>query len=700
MPTDTNVNTLIINKLTKAQYETATKSSTELYMVTDEDILPSQTGNNGKFLTTDGTNTSWADIPDSAIPDNVTIDLNDSDEMQTIGIIDQKTSNVNKIWTGTKAEYDAILVKDPNTTYRTTDEDESVIYENNYHIGQIFKSLLPLDTYGLHLLDGTLLDNNGVYSDFVSYIAGLYTADPTAAYFTDETSWQNSVTTYGVCGKFVYDSTNNTVRLPKVTGFIEGTIDSTALGDLVEAGLPNITGNPAGFLTSATGTPTGAFTGNTTFGNGNPTSGSASRSANFDASKSNSIYGNSTTVQPQSIKAYVYIVVANSYQTPVGMSLGKLATTSLDNLNITGKNVANWSSNVSNCITKIPQDIKLEINSSGKAVLKAGSKVIRPNGFETDGTTPKYDEIILDADLTFAFGSTQTGQYMLCIDSATGPGWAAASAAASGTSTSSTTSFYYRTNDNKIYYQNNSSGSAWSFPIALVTLASGVGSIDQVFNGFGFIGSIVYALPGIKGQAPNGRNTDGSLNNNEISISNVITDQAGSYNAYLIVSNNAIYFYGDTVTTYRYDENRLYDDYASVYVPTDRFVAGRMIQNSGVVSSIITKQTFRSLDCNDSDLISHWAMPSAKYIDLTLAASGTTYTAPADGYVAFSKLTTAALQNITIDCNNIRAFTWGSHADINIFSWLPVKKGDIFTVIYTAAGATSYFRFIYAEGAK
>lgn len=35
MPTDTNVNTLIINKLTKAQYDSATKSNTELYIVTD-----------------------------------------------------------------------------------------------------------------------------------------------------------------------------------------------------------------------------------------------------------------------------------------------------------------------------------------------------------------------------------------------------------------------------------------------------------------------------------------------------------------------------------------------------------------------------------------------------------------------------------------------------------------------------------------
>ena len=35
MPTDTNVATLILNKLTKAQYDSATKSATELYLTPD-----------------------------------------------------------------------------------------------------------------------------------------------------------------------------------------------------------------------------------------------------------------------------------------------------------------------------------------------------------------------------------------------------------------------------------------------------------------------------------------------------------------------------------------------------------------------------------------------------------------------------------------------------------------------------------------
>ena len=90
MSTSTKVNKLKINKLLKEQYNSITPSDTELYFVLDEEDtlpsqagqagkylttngskaswkdvggLPSQEGNEGKFLTTDGTDTSWANIP-------------------------------------------------------------------------------------------------------------------------------------------------------------------------------------------------------------------------------------------------------------------------------------------------------------------------------------------------------------------------------------------------------------------------------------------------------------------------------------------------------------------------------------------------------------------------------------------------------------------------------------------------------------
>ena len=75
----TNLSELVINKLTKTQYDNiTTPSSSQLYMITDDtiyatqsyvdtaisniDALPSQSGNSGKFLTTNGSTASWANV--------------------------------------------------------------------------------------------------------------------------------------------------------------------------------------------------------------------------------------------------------------------------------------------------------------------------------------------------------------------------------------------------------------------------------------------------------------------------------------------------------------------------------------------------------------------------------------------------------------------------------------------------------------
>lgn len=198
-----------------------------------------------------------------------------------------------------------------------------LVVQGARNIGQIIQSTIPIVDAGLHLLDGALIQGGGIYNDFISYIANLY--DINANYFCSEADWQSSVTTYGVCGKFVYNNTNNTVRLPKITGFTEGTTDVTALGDLVEAGLPNITGN---------------FHVNTDWGN-NSTSGCVYGSPDgqrhgeglnsgtrfyVDASRSSSIYGNSSTVQPQSIKVLYYIVIATSAKTDIQADIDEIAT--------------------------------------------------------------------------------------------------------------------------------------------------------------------------------------------------------------------------------------------------------------------------------------------------------------------------------------------------------------------------------------
>ena len=199
------------------------------------------------------------------------------------------------------------------------------------NIGEIVQSTIPLTDAGLHLLDGALISGSGSYADFVDYIADIY--DASSNYFCTESDWQTSVTNYGVCGKFVYDSVNNTVRLPKITGFVEGASGVATLGDLTEAGLPNITGSlQLGDLSNAMAVSRNAVG---ALGQGNnitskyTTGGSTSTDKfgfDIDASRSSSIYGNSNTVQPQSVKVLYYIVIATSTKTAIAVDIDEIAT--------------------------------------------------------------------------------------------------------------------------------------------------------------------------------------------------------------------------------------------------------------------------------------------------------------------------------------------------------------------------------------
>lgn len=199
------------------------------------------------------------------------------------------------------------------------------------NVGELVYSSLPLTDAGLHLLDGSLILGGGIYQGFVDYIADLYTENPSANYFTTEALWQQSVTDYGVCGKFVYDSVNNTVRLPKVTGIIEGTTDISALGDLVEESLPNITSsgkiyseedkrNPVtGAIVTTTGTDNILFSTQTN-------NHFKTVAFTLDASRSSSTYQDNAPVQPQTIKCFVYIVIANSSKTEIQVDIDEVAT--------------------------------------------------------------------------------------------------------------------------------------------------------------------------------------------------------------------------------------------------------------------------------------------------------------------------------------------------------------------------------------
>ena len=108
-----------------------------------------------------------------------------------------------------------------------------------------------------------------------------------------------------------------------------------------------------------------------------------------------------------------------------------------------------------------------------------------------------------------------------------------------------------------------------------------------------------------------------------------------------------------------------------------------------------------NISSTGNEYIANCAMPSDRYVNLTLGSSGASYTAPADGYVVFDKASSGANQYIrmtTSDGLRVLNNSTGSGQYLAVF--LPVKKNQQFYVFYTAGGTTNSFRFVYAQGAQ
>jgi hypothetical protein len=168
------------------------------------------------------------------------------------------------------------------------------------NVGELVFSSVPIDDKNLHLADGSLLDGKGTYRVFVDFIGKMATKYPNL--FTDEATWQATVSKYGTCGKYVWNAENKTLRLPRLKGIVEATIDQNSIGNITEAGLPNITGT-AHFSQeqeawNAKDWYNGAFFLKQRKGNGVDGTRGAFDLVGFDASRSSQIYGKSNTVQP------------------------------------------------------------------------------------------------------------------------------------------------------------------------------------------------------------------------------------------------------------------------------------------------------------------------------------------------------------------------------------------------------------------
>lgn len=110
-------------------------------------------------------------------------------------------------------------------------------------------------------------------------------------------------------------------------------------------------------------------------------------------------------------------------------------------------------------------------------------------------------------------------------------------------------------------------------------------------------------------------------------------------------------------------------------------------------------KSLSNLTAEGKSLASSLGMPSNRYIDLTLGASGSNYTAPANGWLLLYKTNGKTGAYIAFNAGDIYLEDLkGASSNASLTLLMPVKKGQTVNVRYTATGATKAFCFIYAEG--
>lgn len=244
---------------------------------------------------------------------------------------------------------------------------------------------------------------------------------------------------------------------------------------------------------------------------------------------------------------------------------------------------------LTNCLLNVPQDIKLEL-SNGTLTLKAGSKVYVPNG------VGRFDEVIIPSDISRTIVWHSPG-FITC-ESNNYIDWAHIDYCFSGDAAPDSPvngSLWYDTGNNRIWRYN---GSKWtakkSLPIAILNASTTVSkqSIDQVFNGFGYIGGTVFALPGVEGLIPNGRNIDGSLNNIKLTTTSVFTytPTTGTHDVLLTLTSDRFYWNSSA----RYDTENNYNINDAVIIP--QLILGYANVVSGKITSFNSKLPIKIAD--------------------------------------------------------------------------------------------------------
>lgn len=524
---------------------------------------------------------------------------------------------------------------------------------------------LGLDYY----LNGQLLTINSNLQGAVNELKKLKAIRPSL--FCTEEEWQaeKEASDHGQVGKFVLNETAGTLRLPAVIN-IQGVFDLQNAGLLVEAGLPNITEGTINGWVVGSDRPIGAINAYVVDTGVAGTSQTNTHQAGFsiDASRSNPIYGNNTTVQEEAIQYPWVIRLATGQETEVNIRNdieSIVPYTLFDSKYSEAKQYnASWvlgGSTLSKSVYPTAYEAALvEYNSevadgttvelpSGGSYTKRGVSGGVTVKLSTDETVTEYDWK-LDTVAEILTVPTLNGSEDLLSD---------------------------RYDDLEL----KASGSTYTAP------ANGWFWIQKLSSSTG-----QYLTPVIKDSNGN--------------IKYTLTSQptAAGYDAEILAPVSK----GDVISI-GYSVGGATKSFRFIYAKSNGslyFFVASVAQNAPLANLGRIEET--KVDKNSS-----WGFPSNRYIDLELGASGSTYTAPANGWYYLQKKTGADNQysvifalkdgettGETIEAIEYGAIEWTPLGNNGNAIMLKVPKGKKVVINYSLTGATELFRFIYAEGSN
>lgn len=532
--------------------------------------------------------------------------------------------------------------------YKDDEGNEVQFKSNSFVLGTIYQVTGKIDESEnlFRYANGQVVIEDDSIKGLTAFLDEQEKLGNTSIFCTEE-EWQaeKTLSKFGQCGKYVRDKEAGTLRLPAIVN-LQGIMDLTNVGVTKGESLPNIKGSVGGVRrTDNLQEPTDSalyWNKQDYVQKAVETAGTASADIAIDLSRNNSTYQDNAPVQQEAIQ-YPYVICVNTGaaeepERPINnYMVNNPFSFGMSQYYKGEMNNLSWlrSNGQKNYKTVYPDFYNWALGQ-----LNAGVEGFKNH---TDENITDYDFVINQSDESFIL-PLKAERILIDKKEATADdpswynlysdGWCEQGGR------------FYGTKNTFVNYLKNYKDN--TTPNIQVTVWSSDGLVTTCF-----------ANP-----KTNGFTITSSYNGNDL----IVYWRAEGYiNLSTIPSDYNLYYY-----------------------------VGETVQNSNLINAARIEE--KLVDKTDYAQAARASTPSKKYINLTIGATGATYTAPANGWFFFRRTADSSATSLTLK-NTTKDYEVETTAAIaNPAIILPVAKGDVVTVYWLNKESAHKLRFYYAEG--